>query len=531
MRLPSITPTRLPYRQLLIPSTMREFSGGWNVKDDELNLSYKYSMRLRNCTITSNGSIRVRNGTRRFTALGTHVINMEYFLDSIVAVVSNGDVYRIFGDGSFILLDSTLWGDTSFVSFAKFNSHLILCNGVDKPLDIDDNFVIELLQDAATLTNINVPICKYVVAINRYLVMAGDPLEPDRVHISAKDAAGTWFDDPPPNDATRVDVGSVLPSATTIRGLAVFRGKLVVMFAEGLVFGTLGIYDANGNHAPDFDDGIEGFGSVCHRSGVAYGDDVLFLDLEGVPSIKRTVLSTSFKPERMSELIDSEIVSTMSGLDFAALEDRVFAIHNKRDKQYWLFVPNNNSIDDTTETRVFVYNRLSDNVEAWSDFTDWNFTCGTRSMAGEIFFGDADGNIWLYAGDTDYADPTATPVVLGDGIEFDWQTVWLDYSNRALSKHSKYISFDTKGRSEFTCEMYVDELEDVTLSTEFSAGEQGQFGGGPQPYGGGRNTSRKRKYAWNAKFMICRFRFHGVAEEGLEFISITLHYLMAGINR
>jgi hypothetical protein len=47
-------------------------------------------------------------------------------------------------------------------------------------------------------------------------------------------------------------------------------------------------------------------GPSSHRAGVAYGDDGLFVDLEGVPSIKRTVLSASFKPERVSDLIDPE---------------------------------------------------------------------------------------------------------------------------------------------------------------------------------------------------------------------------------
>lgn len=527
----TITPKNLPLRQQLLSTTLRDFSGGWNTLDDDLNLSYKFSRRLKNCYVRPDGTVVVRNGTTKFTGVGEYIINMEYFIDSLVAVTTTGKVWRIFGDGSYLLLTSALWNDTEFVSFAKFNSHLIMCNGIDKPLDLDDNFIIEYLQDAATATNINVPICKYVLAINRYLVMAGDPLKPDRVHISAKDAPGTWFNDPPPNDATRIDVGSVLPSATIIRGLLAFRGKLVVMFVEGLVFGTLGATDTDGNHTPDFSDGIEGFGSVSHRAGVTYGDDVLFLDLEGVSSIRRTVLSTSFKPERLSNLISKEITPALSGLDFGTLEDRIFSVHNKRDGQFFLFVPNNNSVLQTTETRAFVYSRLGDNQEAWSDYTDWNFTCGTRSLQGEVFFGDADGNVWLYTGDVDYADMTSSPLVVGNGIEFEWDMPWLDFGNRAIAKHTKYITFDTKGMSEFTCEMYVDELADVALTTAFSGGEQGQFGGGPQPYGGGRNTSRKRKYAWPAKFQLARLRFTGTALEGLEFVAITLHYLQAGINR
>lgn len=537
MKLPTVTPTKLPYRALMLASTMREFTGGWNVTDDDLNLSFKFATRLKNCYVAPDGRIVVRDGTTKFTNLGEAIINVEYFINSLIAVGASGAIYRVLGDGSYVALTTTLWNATEFVSFAKFNSHLIICNGSDKPLDLDDHFAIQYLQDAATLTNINVPICKYVIAINRYLVMAGDPLEPDRVHISARDAAGTWFGDPPPNDATRVDVGSVLPSATTIRGLLAFRGQLVVLFAEGLVFGTLGISDATGNHTPEFNDGVEGFGSVSHRAGIAYGDDALFLDLEGVPSIRRTVLSESFKPNRISQLIDPEITSYLSDLDFNALEDRVFAVHNKRINQMMLFVPNNNSLVDTTETRVFVYTRLADNKEAWSEYRGWNFTCGAKSLQGEVFFGDTNGDIWLHTAATDFGDTTVLPNVAGVGIDFDWELPWLDFGNRALSKHSKYIAFDTTGESEFVCTMYVDELrgEDgelsAALTTEFSGGSQGQFGMGDQPYGGGRNTSRKRKYAWNAKFMIAKLRFTGTSTEELSFISITMHYLQAGINR
>jgi hypothetical protein len=537
MKLPTITPTKLPYRLLLRSTTMREFSGGWNIADNDLNLAYRYATRLSNCYVDSDGKVVVRNGTIKFVNLGEGIVNKEYFINSLIAVTTTGKVYRVLADGSVLLLTSTLWGATEFVSFAKFNSNLIMCNGIDKPLNITSDFLIDYLQDLGTGTNINVPVCKYVLAINRYLVMAGDPLEPDRVHISAKDAPGTWFGDPPPNDATRVDVGSVLPSATIIRGLMAFRGKLVVMFVEGLVFGTLGSYDDDGNHTPNFDDGVEGFGSVSHRAGLAYGDDAIFLDLQGVPSIRRTVLSTSFKPERVSQLIDEEITNDLDQLSELSLEDRVFGVHNRTDNQFFLFVPNANTQSDTTETRVFVYTRVSDNVEAWSEFRGWNFTCAAKSLQGEVFFGDSDGNIWLYEGNVDFYDPNTSPVEAGVGIEFDWEMPWLDFGDRTKTKDTKYIAFDTIGSSEFTCSMYIDELRDESdelipvLQMEFSGGNQGQFGGGPQPYGGGRNTSRKKQYAWPAKFEIAKLRLTGTSTDGLGFVSISMHYLQGGINR
>jgi hypothetical protein len=375
-----------------------------------------------------------------------------------------------------------------------------------------------------------VPICKYVLAINRYLVMAGDPLFPNRVHISAKDAPGTWFGDPLPNDGTHLDVGSVLPSANIIRGLMGFRGKVVVMFAEGLVFGTLGVYNDAGSHTPSFEDGIEGFGSVSHRAGVAYGDDGLFIDLEGVPSIKRTVLSASFKPERVSDLVDPEIKKALSVLNFEQLENSVFSVYNKSDAQFMLFVPS----ADMTSQRVFVYNyRPTINQAAWCEFGGWNVVAATKSQAGNIILCNADGQIWLYGNkDRPYLRDFLSDISAGVGITFDYEFPWVDLGSRTQTKTSKYISFDTRGRSEFTCDMYVDNfLTTPALTTRFSGGEQGMFGHGPQPYGGGRVTSNKKLYAWPSKFEIAKLRFHGVADEGLSFVSVSLHCLSGGIMR
>ena len=197
----------------------------------------------------------VRQGYRLFAdclpllSSPAHCVDVYYFNSALIVVFSNGEICKILGNGLVSKIwDATVaaslpadppgsagaWSDPiDFVSFAEFNDHLVLCNGIDKPLDINNQFYVEYLQDAATSTNINVPICKYVQAISRYLVMAGDPIVPDRVHISAKDAHGTWYGDPEPNDGTRLDVGSILPGATTIRGLLGFRGRLIVMFAEG----------------------------------------------------------------------------------------------------------------------------------------------------------------------------------------------------------------------------------------------------------------------------------------------------------
>jgi hypothetical protein len=54
-------------------------------------------------------------------------------------------------------------------------------------------------------------------------------------------------------------------------------------------------------------------------------------------------------------------------------------------------------LPDLTSQRVFVYNyRPTINQQAWCEFGGWNFVAAMRSQAGNVFFCQADGRIWLY---------------------------------------------------------------------------------------------------------------------------------------
>jgi hypothetical protein len=564
MRLSGIIPTkRLPYGRALQSSTLRQFGGGWNTLDDDMNMSPKFSTVLTNCYPTADGSMRVRYGYKEFADVSAslssavRIINIEYFADHIIAVLDTGVVVRISSGGSVVVIWDTgiaaalpgapaAWGPTEFASFAKFNGDLIICNGSDKPIIVSPLLVVDYLQDLATGSNLNVPICHYVVPINRYLAMAGDALEPDRIHFSAKDASGTWYGDPPPNNATRIDIGSVLPGATTIRGLLPFRGKLIAMFDEGLVIGDVGEENSAGDHIPTFEDGIEGFGGVSHRAAVAFGDDGFFLDLEGVPSLKRTVFAGSFKPERASEVIHNDIGRAVKAMSSVARDLNTFAVFNKTDSQIMFFCPNSELLQNATESPAYVYTyRPTLRQNAWSYFNGWNFTCGVRSLGGTIFLGDKNGKIWHYGASqllgTAYAD--AMIGLNGTPIVYEWTMPWFDFGHRANTKNSKYISFDTRGSAQFTVRMYVDNLltqavskDDPTqidapaLSSVFTAGEESGEGR-VQANATGRNTSVKKKYAWPTKFEIAKLRITGSTTTALEFISLTMHYQLGGINR
>jgi len=59
-------------QQSLKTTTLREFGGGWNVIDNDLNLDSRFSRILTNMTLLQDGSLGIRQGTRLVTDLRIH---------------------------------------------------------------------------------------------------------------------------------------------------------------------------------------------------------------------------------------------------------------------------------------------------------------------------------------------------------------------------------------------------------------------------------------------------------------------------
>jgi hypothetical protein len=545
------------YSKTLKPATIRDFSGGWNVLDDDLNLSSKFSTQMENVYRDANGSVRVRNGTSLFvdcsSTFGTvcGVVNIEYFADSLVVVGEDGTIVRVLANGTMSRIwDTTVatalsgspaaWGTTSFASFAQFNGNLIIANGVDKPLIITEAFVVDYLQDPGTGSNLNTPIAKYVTTAGRYLLFAGDPVNHDRVHISARDACGVFFGDPAPNDATFIDVGSILPNATDIRGIASFRQNVIVTYTEGTIIGTLGTYDGT-DHTPIFDDAVAQYGAVSHRSIISYGDDTLMMDLVGVPSLKRTVFTGTLRPERVSDLVDPHMTEQLNKLSVASLENRVFSVYHQREGQFMFFVPDTDDPATTTQTYVYAFIfRPNLNTAGWALFTGWKFTCATRTQQGSLLFGDDAGKIWLYnpVVATDYYADASINSGQGVAIDFVWELPWADFGSRMQTKTSKYIAIDTRGAGAFTVEMFVDRfmttalgVETPLLSMSMIGADAGEQGGGPLLGDTTRNAGNMKLYSWPAKFELAKLRISGQVTRELRFISITLMHALGSIFR
>ena len=548
-------------KQVLRSATVRDFSGGWNILDNDLNLDSRYSTKLYNCAVLSDGTVTVRYGTKLFANLqpyltsSARVVNIEYYADAIIAVCSNGNILRVFGDGSVARIwDNTIasalpgnpagWSDTDFASFAQFNGELIICNGVDKPLIVNADLEVEYLADLGTGSNLNTPICKFVTVCDRYLVMAGDPEFPNRIHISSKDTSGTFYGDPDPNDATFVDVGSILRNSTYIRGISSFRGKLIIGYNEGTIVYVLGEYNDTGDHIPRTEDPVEQYGASAHRAMISYGDDMLMTDLVGIPSLKRTVFTGTLRPERISDLIDPEITRRMAELSLTSVEDRVFAVYNQRDGQFMFFIPNSDSIGSTTETTAYVFSyRHNLNLSAWARYDGWNFTCACTTSQGLVVFGDKNGKLWYYGYSEDqfFKDYLNDPDInsgLGTSIIWNWELPWIDLKQRLRSKTTRYIGFDTVGTDSFTVDVFLDRFvnnssgaQQPHLSATFVGGDAGGFGIGAEGAYGGGSTADERLISWPSKFQIAKFSLRGEAESALKFVSMSLYYQMGGFKR
>ena len=490
---------KITRKNLLLDATIRDFSGGWNVIDNDLNLDTKFSKVLENMQRGIDGANAVRPGTELFAETEEHldeIINCEYFSGHIVAVGRNGKIVRIDATGAVTLIwddnfASSLagnpdgWSITIFCSFAEFNGDLIICNGVNKPLIVDSTVNVTYLQDLADLSNANTPIARFVVAHGRYLVMTGDLVSgnEDIVYISNTDTSGTWLGDSAPNDAVNVSLGSRVPSGShAVKGLGRFRDQLIVLFENAVLPGTLGTF-VSSVHTPTFDDAIENLGGISHRIIQTVGEDMVFVDTLGASSVKRALFTGAVTSKRTSYLIDPELHEAIDDIgSVTALEDRVWSLWDGQANNYMLFIPNADEADNTTEYKCFVHKRNEAlKIDSWHLWRNWNFRSGCISALKRVFmtegtqvyvlgeethnqvYKDYQGAQEMWDDDTPWLDYTGwTPVVniadSGIPIKFVWELPWSDHNQRFLTKNSRYINFDTEGDNKFLCEMYIDNI-------------------------------------------------------------------------
>jgi hypothetical protein len=587
-------------------TTIRDFTGGLNVVDNDLNLNSRFQTVSENMYLAEDGTLAVRFGTRHFRRLpiedGIQIVGERYFANHIISVTSDGRVWRTNGQGTaFVIFDNTIaatlpgaplaWDPTDYVTFSEFNGNLQINNGLNKPLRIHSDLFVEYLVDDATASNFFVPVARHSTTHGNFNVLSGDPFNPDVLFISSTGTIGTFEGAPNPNDGVNVILGNkVTRGSNVIRGHASFRDKLIVIFDQCIVIGTLGIYNSAGDHTPDFSDAIDQWGAQNHNTIQAFGDDMLFLDPFGAPSLARAIFTSEVSPERASELVDPGMHRVLRKLGDDALTRLTFAVYDPELKQFMCFIPNDPVEENVSETICFVQRIQKNKRERpWASFRGWNWRCGCTSANGRVFFakgkdtyvmgtsedaifGDYNNQQDSWSDGTAFSDGTGFMIGgliadyvgrTGIPIKFDGQTPWADFDKRMIGKHSKYISADTRGKSSFTLDMFVDNIyidranlgEEWTdgtlfsddtgwiplanipyqpaLSMDFVGAQFGGYGasGYGVQYGDGRPTSYEQLYGWPAKFNLAKLRVHGYDREELGIISISLAYNEGSIRR
>jgi hypothetical protein len=577
------------YNRLIIGNTLtisdNEALNGEYIVQSLDNEAYYIDVSDKNVTKTQQ-NVHITHDNRNIK--GNRIINGEYFIDKLILVSDLGEIVAIDGVGDAITIwNDTIaktvnkegaegWHKTTSVCFTVFNGVLTVWNGTDKPLAIDfDKFIpCNYLLDEGTGSNANVPIAKYALAFNHYLVAGNifDELEgkqfPDRLSISSRDTIGTFYSGDftdIDNDAVVIDLGKIISSnKQSIKGLSRYRNNIAVGFDDVTVFGVLGTYEdakkevqgeevAYKIHVPNFEDVVDSHGCISNRTYMPIQSELVCLDYTGLPMFRRGNFNSMVIPTRISKQIAPELYKQFIGLKENAIEDRIFTVYNPKDNQYLLFIPNNSEYDETTETICYAYtlrngSNSSARDGAWSKFLGWNFQYGITSALGEVFLGNGTkiytlGNIDnpYYA---DFIDDPEYPAqdeedTSGKAIDFDWEFPWADFGDRAAIKKSRYLALSTTGDSQFYVDMFLDYIynnidtgmKDPQLTMDFVGGDSPGWGGGSQLYGAGRRTNTEFLFAWTATFKIAKIRLYGSSKKKININSITLYYQKGNIRR
>lgn len=533
----------------------KDFRGGLNTLDSPLNLSTKYLIGARNVYPDSNGRLRVRYGYSVFTdtsAVLDEIIGTEYYAGAIIAVGANGKIVSVTADG--VVTESVLatpWStDLTYASFTQFAGQLIICNGVDKPVTMDETYAVDYVEDPGTSSNTNVPRAKYCTTHNGHLILAVTPDDTYTLYISSKGV--TSFEGDPGADVNAINVDTSIyvdRGVPIITGLSGYRDRLIVTFQETLLAMQLGAVDATtGQITVNITDSVANHGSISHKAIVSIGAEMLMPDGAGIASIKREILGTDFLPTRISSLINSDVQKALTRFSSNALSLYVFAIHDRLAQQVLFFIPKIDTVTSTTDNDVFVYcYDRTQKLSAWTRFDGLPFRSGHRTTDGRIFLA-AGTTLYYYRNayeplytdgvvyndqDWDDGDPwddgtgwveptlvTATP------IEWSFDLPWTEFNQPLMVKATRFLHLTAEGESTINVGMYTDRFPNPLLSITFISTDT--------PFNssvGFRPATNDHQYVWNASFIRMRLSLSGSANSTFSIVAIGVQYLTGSIRR
>ena len=542
---PALRNVRSTRRPATKDVTLRDFSGGLRVTDNEISLKPKYSVSLVNLFADDDTSQRLRFGTKEFATVGGSIVNMIYFAGHIIAARTDGTIYKVTGSGTAtVIWNSTIasalpgspsgWSTgLTIIDFAEFRGSLIITNGVDKPLIISSALAVTYLQDIPSGSNVNTPITRYVTTVANYLVMAYTASNKTLIYISSTGTSGTWPGDSAPNDATSFDVGAYTgDSSSEINGMFSFKNFLVVFFANFSVTFSLGTYNDDGDHTPLVVDNYPKTGTINYKMPVAVDNDLLFPTNTAIVSARKNQLVGTLETRSRSDDLGTSYGDAVALVELGNLDS--FAIADPLSKTVFFVLHQADS-----EIKIFAM-RHTDNLRkiSWTNIEGWNFTCGCVSEKNRVFFGE-DDKIYLYGNEAFedeefYADYT-TDGDDGNDIDFEWELPWIDAGSRVKSKTMRAITFDTSGEAAFSLQCFVNNfyrsretgLRTPVTEMAFIAGDGGGFGVpgyGSGGFGGGRRANDERFFGFPFKFKITKLRFYGSTKRLLRISTVSMLY-------
>lgn len=528
-------------------ATIKDFSGGLRIVDNESIVNPKYAPVLQNVFDEDTYSIVNRFGTKEFATTAANIVGITYFNGMLVVIQADGTIDKVDGSGTVTAIWNSAiasalpgapsgWSATSYVDFYEGRGELVVVNGVDKPILIADDHTVTYLQDLATGSNVNTPIAKHVVVVNNYTVMANTSTDDVTIIVSNKSTTGTWPGDAAPNDATTLDLGTYVGDRSgAITGLGKFKNYLVVFFADAFVVIILGEYNATGDHIPRVVDTVHGTGLVGHKNQLETDKDIVFLSPAGVFSAKQATFNESFETKPLSDDIASLLAADLTNISLSDPKNFVVVDRLKR-KMFFTM-----DVNGTKTTYAMSYNADLRKIR-WSTITGWSFTCGCRSEHNRVFFCQ-DNTIYQYgnsvfSGEEYYADYITASNPDGVAVDIDWELPWIDLGNRVKTKQLQRLSMDTQGTAEFTVQLFVDKVYkdaddeyDPALEMDMVAGFAGGFGLPEIGFGGGRNVSDERQYAFPLRCKTLKLRIVGSVRAKLLTSSISFIYLRGKYHR
>lgn len=219
-------------------ASMREFTGGLNLRADQFQLGTNESPDILNMDVDPRGGIRLRKGVSPWGVPFTgdiHSVMAFYGATDQVLVASGSQVAWSTGGSwtNFVELNTT----TDPIVTAQFKSNLYLQNGTDKPVKWTGATATRLNQgysnDFALPTDGNMPIARAIASHNGHVFVAntleGGTRYPSRVRFSHPNFPESfrqtdWFDVDP-----GVDGDEIVALVPFTDHLLVFKKKSVYL--------------------------------------------------------------------------------------------------------------------------------------------------------------------------------------------------------------------------------------------------------------------------------------------------------------